>query len=111
MKIKLPSPDTMDKVILGVAIAGIAVIIATVHAIPGPDEFNNRVNHVLTDLKDLNSMTTNAIGRGDYHMACELQRTSVELMLKTYPLVGDDILDLSQSIERDLCAKAKERTI
>lgn len=111
MKFKIPTTTTKDKIILGIAAMAIAVAIATVHAIPSPDEIKDRARHVLSDLKDLNRMAQGAIGRGDFHLACELQKTSVDLMLKTYPLIDDVTLDLSQSLERELCDKAKESMI
>jgi hypothetical protein len=110
MKVKLPSSDTMDKIVLGVAIVGCIVAIATVNAISEPEEIHERARHVINDLKDLNVMTAGAVHRGDFQLACELQKTSVELMTETN-VVNDETFFLSLEIKNDLCDRAKEGTI
>ena len=44
MKLKMPSPDTMDKIVLIVAVLGIAVIFLTLRNVPTPDEYHADVN-------------------------------------------------------------------
>lgn len=111
MKIKLPSPDTMDKIVLGVAVAGVAVITLTLHNLPSADEHLADVTGYLNEMNQLQQSTNYSVEKGDLYSACITQRMVVDLALQHN--VGDLGIDVDNilRLEELICGTELKRTI
>lgn len=92
MKLKMPSPDTMDKIVLIVAVAGIAVIFLTLRNLPTADEYHADVVKYLEEMNQLQQLTNYSVEKGDMYSACITQRMVVDLALQHN--VGDVGIDV-----------------
>ena len=111
MKIKLPSPDTMDKIVLIVAVLGIAVIFLTVRNVPTPDEHLLEVTKYLEEMNQLQTLTNYSVDKGDLYSACITQRMVVDLALQHN--VGDLGIDVDNilRLEELICGTELKETI
>lgn len=82
MKIKFPSSDTMDKVVLGVAVAGVATAFLLIKNLPTPTEQYSEIEITLEKMIALQNETNNAISKQDYYTACLTQQDVVTLALE-----------------------------
>ena len=111
MKLKVPAPDTMDKVILVVAVIGIIIAFVTVKNVPTPEEVLAKVNGTLDDLITLQTMSNHAIDLGDYTSACEFQKRSTDLVLQNNLFdLGIDVDNLYK-LEKLVCDQANKNLI
>lgn len=111
MKIKLPSPDTMDKVVLGVALAGIAVISLTLHNLPTADEYHADVRAYLEEMNHLQQSTNYSVEKGDLYSACITQRLVVDLALQhNVSDLGIDVDNILR-LEELICGTELKETI
>ena len=76
------SPDTMDKVILVVAVIGIVIAFLTVRSVPTPEEHYLSVETALNKMLVLLDKTNDAISKQDYYTACLAQQEAVDLALQ-----------------------------
>lgn len=88
----MPSPDTMDKIVLIVAVAGIAVIFLTLRNLPTADEYHADVVKYLEEMNQLQQLTNYSVEKGDMYSACITQRMVVDLALQHN--VGDVGIDV-----------------
>ena len=111
MKLKMPSPDTMDKIVLIVAVLGIAVIILTLHNLPTADEHHADVTAYLSEMNQLQQSTNYSVEKGDMYSACITQRMVVDLALQHN--VGDLGIDVDNilRLEELICGTELKSTI
>ena len=111
MKLKMPSPDTMDKIVLIVAVAGIAVIFLTLRNLPTPDEHLADVTAYLNEMNELQQSTNYSINKGDMYSACITQRMVADLALQHN--VGDLGIDVDNilRLEELICGTELKETI
>jgi len=88
----MPSPNTMDKIVLIVAVLGIAVIFFTLRNVPTPDEYYADVKDYLNTMLVLQNKANEAISNKDYFTACLNQQQVVDLALQHN--VGDLGIDV-----------------
>jgi hypothetical protein len=111
MKIKLPSPDTMDKIVLGVAVAGIAVIFLTLRNVPTPEEYHADVKDYLNTMLVLQNKANEAISNKDYFTACLNQQQVVNLALQhNVSDLGIDVDNILR-LEELVCGTELKETI
>ena len=111
MKIKLPSPDTLDKIVLIVAVAGIAVIFLTLHNLPTADEYHADVTEYLQEMNQLQQLTNYSVERGDMYSACITQRMVVDLALQhNVSDLGIDVDNILR-LEELICGTELKETI
>lgn len=110
MKIKLPSPDTMDKAVLVIAILGVIIAFLTIKNVPTPEEHNNHINNLLDDLIVLQTMSGKAIDNQDYQSACKLQQQSTDMVLRNNLF---DLIDAERlfQLEEIVCEQANKNLI
>jgi hypothetical protein len=111
MKLKVPSPDTMDKVILVVAVIGIIIAFVTVKNIPTPEEHYHSVETALNKMLVLQNKTNDAISKQDYYTACLAQQEVVDLALQNN--VGDLGIDIDNllRLEELVCDVTQQELI
>lgn len=111
MKLKMPSPDTMDKIVLIVAVLGIAVIFLTLHNLPTADEHLADVKDYLNEMNQLQQSTNYSINKGDMYSACITQRMVADLALQHN--VGDLGIDVDNilRLEELICGTELKKTI
>ena len=111
MKLKMPSPDTMDKIVLIVAVLGIAVIFLTLHNVPTPDEHHADIKQYLDEMNQLQQSTNYSINKGDMYSACITQRMVADLALQHN--VGDLGIDVDNilRLEELICGTELKETI
>ena len=111
MKIKLPSPDTMDKIVLIVAVLGIAVIFLTLRNLPTADEHHADIKQYLDEMNQLQQSTNYSINKGDMYSACITQRMVADLALQHN--VGDLGIDVDNilRLEELICGTDLKETI
>ena len=111
MKLKMPSPDTMDKIVLIVAVLGIAVIFLTLRNVPTPDEYQADVRAYLEEMNHLQTATNYSINKGDMYSACITQRMVADLALQHN--VGDLGIDVDNilRLEELICGTELKETI
>ena len=111
MKLKVPAPDTMDKVILVVAVIGIIIAFVTVKNVPAPEEHYHSVETALNKMLVLQNKTNNAISKQDYYTACLAQQEVVDLALQNNVSdLGIDIDNLLR-LEEIVCNTQNKETI
>jgi len=111
MKLKMPSPDTMDKIVLIVAVLGIAVVFLTLHNLPTPDEHHADIKQYLDEMNQLQETTNYSINKGDMYSACITQRMVADLALQHN--VGDLGIDVDNilRLEELICGTELKETI
>ena len=111
MKLKIPSPDTMDKIVLIVAVAGIAVIFLTLRNLPTADEYHADVTEYLQEMNQLQQLTNYSVERGDMYSACITQRMVVDLALQhNVSDLGIDVDNILR-LEELICGTELKETI
>lgn len=111
MKIKLPSPDTMDKAVLVVAVLGIAVIFLTLRNVPTPDEYHADVRAYLEEMNQLQTATNYSVEKGDLYSACITQKMVVDLALQhNVSDLGIDVDNILR-LEELICGTELKETI
>lgn len=111
MKIKLPSPDTMDKIVLIVAVLGIAVIFLTLHNLPTADEHHTGVVKYLDKMNQLQQSTNYSVEKGDLYSACITQRMVADLALQhNVRDLGIDVDNILR-LEELICSTELKETI
>lgn len=111
MKLKMPSPDTMDKIVLIVAVLGIAIIFLTLHNLPTADEHHADIKQYLDEMNQLQQSTNYSINKGDMYSACITQRMVADLALQHN--VGDLGIDVDNilRLEELICGTELKETI
>lgn len=111
MKLKVPAPDTMDKLILVVAVIGIIIAFVTVKNIPTPEEQYARIHDSLQEVIDLMAESTKLVDDGNYWLACETQKQVTDIAVKNdVGSVGVDIENLIK-IEAMICTYSQQESI
>ena len=111
MKLKMPSPDTMDKIVLIVAVLGIAIIFLTLHNVPTPDEHHADIKQYLDEMNQLQQSTNYSINKGDMYSACITQRMVVDLALQhNVSDLGIDVDNILR-LEELICGTELKETI
>ena len=105
------NPDTMDKIVLIVAVAGIAVIFLTLRNVPTPNEYHADVRAYLDEMNHLQQSTNYSVEKGDLYSACITQRMVADLALQHN--VGDLGIDVDNilRLEELICGTELKETI
>lgn len=101
----------MTKLTIGIVIAGLLLIAATVRSVPTPEDHYTNLTFVLDTIIDLQTKTTLLINEGNYWQACETQKQVTQLAIKNQiSKVGIDMENLIK-LEALICTYAQTDTI
>ena len=108
MMATVTNPSFGDKMVLVVAVIGMATAVLTMRNVPTPEEHLAQMKGVLEDLTTLQAITNVAIDKGDYTSACLTQQRSTDLALQNnVHELGIDIDNLIR-LEELICDEANK---